>query len=65
MAAILVLLIEGFINYAVEMSSDGTLSIQSFLNIGTGVEAILRFCRSDLGGCNVGINEGRIYELCR
>jgi hypothetical protein len=32
--------------------------IPSFLKIGTGVTAILRFCFSSLRGCNVGITDG-------
>jgi hypothetical protein len=31
---------------AVEIVSDGMINIQSFMNIGTGVQAILRFCLS-------------------
>jgi hypothetical protein len=33
--------------------------IPSFMKIGTGIQAILRLCRRNLRGCNVGITEGR------
>jgi hypothetical protein len=33
--------------------------IPSFMNIGTGVQAILRFFPRNFRGCNVGINDGR------
>jgi hypothetical protein len=46
-------------NYAVEMTSCGMISIPSFMKIGIGVQAILRFCLSKLNGCNVGITDGR------
>jgi hypothetical protein len=31
------------------------------MKIGTGVQAILRFCLRNLRGFNVGITDGRIY----
>jgi hypothetical protein len=45
--------------YAVEIVSDGIINIQSFMNIGTGVQAILIFGLINLNGCNVGIAEGK------
>jgi hypothetical protein len=36
----------------------GMMYIPSFLKIGTGVTAILRFCFSSLRGCSVGITDG-------
>jgi hypothetical protein len=33
--------------------------VPSFMKIGTGVEAILRFCFRNLRGCNDGIPGGR------
>jgi hypothetical protein len=44
---------------AIEMGSDGMIYIQCFVKIGTGVQEILRFCLSNLNGCNVGITDGR------
>jgi hypothetical protein len=44
---------------AVEMSSGGMIYVQSSMKIDTGVQAILRFCLSNLKGCNVGIIDGR------
>jgi hypothetical protein len=44
------------------MGSDGTIYIYiytpSFMNIGTDVEVILRFCLRNMRGCDVGITEG-------
>jgi hypothetical protein len=45
--------------YAVEIPSGGMIYLPSFIKIGTGVQAILRFCFSYLKGCNVGITDGR------
>jgi hypothetical protein len=33
------------------------------MEIGGGVQAIFRFYLTNLIGCNVGITDGRIYEL--
>jgi hypothetical protein len=46
----------GFIVYAVEI---GMTDLRRLIKIGTGVHAILRFGRSSLNGCNVGITDGR------
>jgi hypothetical protein len=35
------------------------INLPSFVETGTGVEAILRFCLSNLNGCNGGIADGR------
>jgi hypothetical protein len=40
--------------YAVEITS-----LPSFMKIGTGVQAILRFCLRNLRGCDVGITDRR------
>jgi hypothetical protein len=40
---------------AVETSSGGMIYIPLFIKIGTGVQAILRFCIRNLKGYNVGI----------
>jgi hypothetical protein len=45
--------------YAVLMASCGMIHIPSFMKIGTGVQAILRFCLRNLQGCDVGITDGR------
>jgi uncharacterized protein YraI len=45
--------------YAVEMASCGMIYIPSFVKIGTGVQAIVRFCLRNLRGCNVDITDGR------
>jgi hypothetical protein len=39
------------------MPSYGTIFLPSFIKIGTGVQAILKFCLSNLNGCNVGITD--------
>jgi hypothetical protein len=50
---------EGFMKCSVEMALCGMIYIPSFMKIGTGVQAILRFCLSKLRGCNVGITDGK------
>jgi hypothetical protein len=45
--------------YAVDTAPGGMTYITSFMKIGTGVRAILRFCLSNLRGCNVGITDRR------
>jgi uncharacterized protein YraI len=45
--------------YAVEMASCCMIYLPSFMNIATGVQAILRFCLRNLRGCDVGITGGR------
>jgi hypothetical protein len=42
----------------VERASYGMICLPSFLKIYTGIQAILRFCLTNLNGCNVGITEG-------
>jgi hypothetical protein len=49
--------------YAIEMVSCDTVYIPSFMNIGTGFQAIVRFCLRNLNGCNVDIIEGRSMPL--
>jgi hypothetical protein len=39
--------------------------IPSFVKIGTGVQAILRFYLRNLRGFNVGITDGKIYDEYR
>jgi hypothetical protein len=45
------------------MASDGMIytyiHTPSFVKIDIGVQEILRFCLSNLNGCNVGITDGR------
>jgi hypothetical protein len=40
--------------YAVEIDSCDMIHVPIFMQIGTGVQAILRFCLCNLRGCNVG-----------
>jgi hypothetical protein len=44
--------------YAVELVSSGIIYTPSFMKIGTGVQAILRFDLRNLRGCNYGITDG-------
>jgi hypothetical protein len=44
--------------YVVEMPSCGMIILQSFMKIGPGIQMILKFCLSNLNGCNVGITQG-------
>jgi hypothetical protein len=45
-----------------QMGSGGMIHIQCCMKIGTGIQAILRFCLSNLKGCNFGtrITDGRV-----
>jgi hypothetical protein len=52
-------LIDAFIMYTIDMTSDGMIYITSFMKIGTGVQAMLWFCLRNLRGCNVGIAGGK------
>jgi hypothetical protein len=45
--------------YAVEMPSCGMIYVLSFMKIGTGVQAILKFCLGNLKSCSVVIIGGR------
>jgi hypothetical protein len=45
--------------YAVDMASCCMIYIPSFMKIGTGVQAVLKFCLRNLRGCNVGVTYGR------
>jgi hypothetical protein len=47
--------------YAVETASCGMIYAPSFMKIGTGVQAILRFCLRNLRGCNAGITNGKDF----
>jgi hypothetical protein len=47
------------VKYAIEIASCGMIYIPGFKKIGTGVQAILRFCLRNLRGCNVDITDGR------
>jgi hypothetical protein len=49
----------GIMKCTVQVGSGGMMYIPSFMKIGKDVEGILRFCRRNLKGCNVGITEGR------
>jgi hypothetical protein len=45
--------------YAVEMASYVMIHLPSFMKLGTSFQTILKFCLSNLNGCNVGITDGR------
>jgi hypothetical protein len=45
------------------MASCGMIYLPNFMKIGTGVQAILRFCLSNLNGCNAGILMEEIYDV--
>jgi hypothetical protein len=42
---------------------NGRHNLISFMKIGTGVQAILRFCLRNLTGCNVGITDERDFLI--
>jgi hypothetical protein len=45
--------------YAIKMMLSGMIYVPSFIKIGTGVEAILRYNIRNLRGCNASIDAGR------
>jgi hypothetical protein len=45
--------------YAIQMGLSGMIYVPSFLKIGAGIQAILRFWLSNLNGCNAGITDVR------
>jgi hypothetical protein len=47
------------VRYTAEMASDGMIYLPSFMKSGAGVQAILRFCLSNLNVCNVCISDGK------
>jgi hypothetical protein len=47
----------GFMMHTVEMALCGMIYIPSFMKIGIGVQAILRFRLSSLNGRNIGIKD--------
>jgi hypothetical protein len=49
--------------YTVEVASCGMIYVPSFMEIGTVVQAILRFCLRNCRGCNVGITDGRYFII--
>jgi hypothetical protein len=46
--------------YAAEMASYDMIYVPNFMKIGSGVQAILRFCLRNLIVSNVGITDGEI-----
>jgi hypothetical protein len=51
------------VQYIVEMASDGMMNISSFMTTGSGFQATLRHCLSNLRGCGIGITDGREYAF--
>jgi hypothetical protein len=49
---------EELMMYAFKMPSCDMIFLPSFMTIGTGVQAMLRFFLSNLNGCIVGITDG-------
>jgi hypothetical protein len=45
--------------YAIDVLSCGMVFSPSFMKISTGLEANLRFCLSNLSGCNFSITDGK------
>jgi hypothetical protein len=56
---VLVLLMRGIYDIRHLDCLNGMIGIPSSINISTYVQAVLRFCLSNLKGCNVGITGGR------
>jgi hypothetical protein len=40
-------------------------NITSFMKIGAGIQAVLKFCLRNLRGCNVGITDGKGFFSLR
>jgi hypothetical protein len=58
-AVVLVLLVRGIYNVRHWDGVSGMIFLPSIMKIGTGLQAILRFCLRNLRGSNVGITGGR------
>lgn len=63
-AVTLILLIKR-IYEVVQMASRGMIYIQTFMNIGAGVQAMLRFNLRSFNGCNVCVTDGRGFKTHR
>jgi hypothetical protein len=50
--------------YAIEVASCCMIYLSSFMKISASHQAILRFCLSKMTGCNVGITDETIYDVC-
>jgi hypothetical protein len=48
--------------HAVEIALHGMINVRAFMEIGRGIQAILRFCFRNLKDCNVGITAG--MDIC-
>jgi hypothetical protein len=48
--------------YSVEVALCRMICIPSFIKIGVRIQAILRFCLSNLNDCNVGITDDRFIK---
>jgi hypothetical protein len=51
--------------YSAEMATYGMTYLWSFMKIGAGIQAMLRFWLSNLNSCNVGVTDGKDYEVHR
>jgi hypothetical protein len=47
------------------MGSGSIIHVLSFIKIDKGIQAILKFCLSNLNDCNVGITDEEIYDVHR
>jgi hypothetical protein len=63
-AAVLVFRSKEFMEYAANMALCGIIHITRFMDTGAGFQAILRFCFTDLRGCNVSVQIEGIYGVC-
>jgi hypothetical protein len=59
---VLVLLMREIYEVCLQMASCGMIYIPSFMNTGTKVQVILRFCLNNLKRCNIGITD--VWDLC-
>jgi hypothetical protein len=51
----------GWVKDTIEMTSSGMICVPSLMKIGSGIQTILRFCLSNLGGYDVGIIDERDF----
>jgi hypothetical protein len=60
--SVLVLMTEGIYEVRLEIASCGIICISSFMKTGIDIQAIFRFCLSNLRGCNIGVTDGRFIR---
>jgi hypothetical protein len=57
--AFLVLLMDGFMEYTIEIALDGMVHVPSFMMTRSGMQAVLKFSLNSSRGCSVGTSDVR------